>query len=351
MKFVIGFLILNVLVVPIQMYTSLFSDITEFQNNVFLYPRYVLTLLFYQIRKLVLNKQKFSDISIQAFERQNMMFRCNASQGRLMVCLILSKGDVILRDVPSSIFIDNKNNLIIKRCKTQKIYRRKLNIDHQNKYMIIQAQQIVIYTEIINSYNIIIKHLLSTSNDISRIAFINENVFYILKGNSYKLFIFESSQIALLQVLDKGRDFPNQSIREIPLNTDLILETNNLSKLLMRIFNQTKQKEQFQGTMHPIVLKNKQEVHAKEFHKMVKIRWVIHNEKNLWALYDISTDEKIMKSYETYTQDSSIAKIENIFLADSGINIGNSKITLGGQSCSPALYQKQNMDIPNRTIL
>ncbi|CAD8189355.1 unnamed protein product [Paramecium pentaurelia] len=86
---------------------SLFSDITEFQNNLVLHPRLHFMLCSYSPIlsnwKTCFQQPKTNDISIQVFEPQNMMVKCNTQLGRFMACSILYRGDVIPRDVRSSI--------------------------------------------------------------------------------------------------------------------------------------------------------------------------------------------------------------------------------------------------------
>ncbi|CAD8189373.1 unnamed protein product [Paramecium pentaurelia] len=73
-----------------------------------------------------------------------MMFRCNGIQGRFMVCLILFKGNVIPRDVPSSVFeLNGKKqfNLFISTpLSLKKVLLTKVTAQFQ-----IQKQQILSY--------------------------------------------------------------------------------------------------------------------------------------------------------------------------------------------------------------
>ncbi|CAD8081479.1 unnamed protein product [Paramecium primaurelia] len=86
---------------------SLFSDITEFQTNLILHPLLHFMLCSYSPIlsnwKTCFQQPKTNDISIQVFEPQSMMVKCNTLQGKFMACSILYRGDVIPRDVHSSI--------------------------------------------------------------------------------------------------------------------------------------------------------------------------------------------------------------------------------------------------------
>jgi len=82
-------------------------DITEFQTNLVPYPRIHFMLSSYApvISKIKAQHESLSvaEITNGAFEPSNMMAKCDPRKGKYMACCMMYRGDVVPKDVNSSV--------------------------------------------------------------------------------------------------------------------------------------------------------------------------------------------------------------------------------------------------------
>ena len=82
-------------------------DINEFQTNLVPYPRIHFMLASYapiiSAEKAMREKQSTNDITIQAFDAQSMMAKCDPRHGKYMATCLLYRGDVTPKDVNGAI--------------------------------------------------------------------------------------------------------------------------------------------------------------------------------------------------------------------------------------------------------
>lgn len=82
-------------------------DLTEFQTNLVPYPRIHFPLASYapvmSAEKAFHEGMSVSEITAELFEPANQMVKCDPRQGKYMACCMLYRGDVVPKDVNSSI--------------------------------------------------------------------------------------------------------------------------------------------------------------------------------------------------------------------------------------------------------
>ncbi|KAF9152529.1 Tubulin alpha-1C chain [Linnemannia schmuckeri] len=86
---------------------SLNVDLNEFQTNLVPYPRIHFPLVTYapilSAKKAYHEQLSVSEITTACFDIQNQMVKCDPRQGKYMACCLLYRGDVIAKDVSSTI--------------------------------------------------------------------------------------------------------------------------------------------------------------------------------------------------------------------------------------------------------
>ncbi|KAG0252291.1 Tubulin alpha-3C/D chain [Linnemannia exigua] len=86
---------------------SLNVDLNEFQTNLVPYPRIHFPLITYapilSAKKAYHEQLSVSEITTACFDIQNQMVKCDPRQGKYMACCLLYRGDVIAKDVSSTI--------------------------------------------------------------------------------------------------------------------------------------------------------------------------------------------------------------------------------------------------------
>ncbi|KAF9908152.1 alpha-tubulin [Linnemannia zychae] len=86
---------------------SLNVDLNEFQTNLVPYPRIHFPLVTYapilSAKKAYHEQLSVSEITSACFDIQNQMVKCDPRQGKYMACCLLYRGDVIAKDVSSTI--------------------------------------------------------------------------------------------------------------------------------------------------------------------------------------------------------------------------------------------------------
>ncbi|KAK4884615.1 hypothetical protein RN001_000886 [Aquatica leii] len=86
---------------------SLNVDMMEFQNNLVPYPRIHFPLVTYapitSLDKAYREQMSVADLTSACFEPSNQMVKCNPRIGKYIACIMLYRGDVVPKDVISSV--------------------------------------------------------------------------------------------------------------------------------------------------------------------------------------------------------------------------------------------------------
>ncbi|KAF6172729.1 hypothetical protein GIB67_000787 [Kingdonia uniflora] len=99
--------VISLLTASLRFDGALNVDVIEFQTNLVPYPRIHFTLSSYApviSAEKVYHEQLFVDeITNNAFEPSSMMAKCDPRHGKYMVCCLMYRGDVVLKDVNAAV--------------------------------------------------------------------------------------------------------------------------------------------------------------------------------------------------------------------------------------------------------
>lgn len=95
---------------------SLNVDLDDFRTNLVPFPRIHYPVASYaplvKMSKDCFEPATVSDITQQVFDPNNLMMKCNLSEGKLMACCMLYRGDVITKDINNAIqLIKNRSSI------------------------------------------------------------------------------------------------------------------------------------------------------------------------------------------------------------------------------------------------